>query len=67
LIVNLTCAWEEISRRTVSRGDRTLAEAEHGHRNASGHLEADLTLDSTTVSPEWLALQVANAARAERR
>jgi chloramphenicol 3-O phosphotransferase len=67
LIVNLTCAWEEISRRTVARGDRTLAEADHGYRNAGGHLEADLTLDSTAVSPEWLALQVATAARAERR
>jgi chloramphenicol 3-O phosphotransferase len=67
LLVNMTCAWEETARRTVSRGDRTLAEAEHGHRNARGHLDADLTLDSTAVSPEWLALQVARAVRARGR
>ena len=67
LLVNLTCTWAETARRTIARSNRTLAEAEHGHCNANGHLDADLTLDSTATSPEWLAIQVAKAARAVGR
>ncbi len=33
LRVHLGCTWEEIERRTLARGDRTLAEARHGHQN----------------------------------
>jgi chloramphenicol 3-O phosphotransferase len=59
LLVALTCSWEEIKRRTLARGDRTIEEAEHGYRNAGGHLCCHRTFDSTNASVEQLAVQLA--------
>ncbi len=59
LIVELTCSWAEIDRRTLARGDRTLAEAEHGYRNAGGHLVAHHSFDSTGARAEQIAEQLA--------
>ena len=59
LCVELTCAWPEIERRTLARGDRTLAEAEHGFSNAAGHLVAHHTFDSTHASAAQIAEQLA--------
>jgi chloramphenicol 3-O phosphotransferase len=58
LFVELTCSWDEIERRTLARGDRTLAEAEHGYSNAGGHFEADHTFDSSSESAEKIAAQL---------
>lgn len=46
LWVQLGCAWPELQRRTLARGDRSLAEAEGGFERAHGHLETDLQLDT---------------------
>lgn len=59
LLVELTCSWDEIKRRTLARGDRTLAEAEHGYRNAGGHLRADHAFDSSNESARQIATQLA--------
>ena len=59
LLVELTCSWEMIRERTLARGDRTLAEAENGYRNAAGHLKAHLTFDSTSTSAKEIAAQIA--------
>jgi chloramphenicol 3-O phosphotransferase len=64
LFVALTCSWDEIKSRTLSRGDRTLAEAEHGYKNADGHLSAHHTYDSTNTSAEQIAAQLAVHVRA---
>jgi len=58
VFVELTCSWEEIARRTLERNDRTLAEAEHGFRNASGHLDVHHTLDTSRSTPEQLAKEL---------
>ena len=58
LLVEITCAWPEIERRTLARGDRTLDEAAHGYRNARGHLVAHHSFDSTHASAEQLAEQL---------
>ena len=50
LLVELTCSWEEIQTRTLARGDRTIAEAEHGYRHAGGHLKFHHTFDTTSTS-----------------
>ena len=55
LLVQLHCDWEETRRRTLQRGDRSLAEAEQGFRQAGRHLEADLCLDSRAHDPAALA------------
>ena len=59
ILVALTCSWDEIRKRTLARGDRTLAEAEHGYKNAGGHLRTHHTFDSTGVSPQQIAEQLA--------
>jgi chloramphenicol 3-O phosphotransferase len=66
LLVELTCSWEEIEKRTLARGDRTLAEAEHGYRNAGGRLGAHHTFDSTSASAEQIAAQLATIMRRTR-
>ena len=66
LLVELTCSWEEIEKRTLARGDRTLAEAEHGYRNAGGRLDAHYTFDSTSASAEQIAAQIATIVRGGR-
>jgi len=59
LLVALTCSWDEIKRRTLARGDRTLAEAEHGYKNAGGHLGVHHTFESTSTSARQIAEQLA--------
>jgi chloramphenicol 3-O phosphotransferase len=59
LLVELTCSWDMIRQRTLARGDRTLAEAENGYRNAPGHLKAHHTFDSTSTSAKEIAAQLA--------
>jgi len=65
MIVTLTCPWEEIERRTRARGDRTLAEAEHGYRSTYSNLIADYSVDTATASPEQIAVQIATAIRGD--
>ena len=59
ILVALTCSWEEIKKRTLARGDRTLAEAEHGYRNAGGHLRVHHTFESTSTSARQIAEHLA--------
>ena len=58
LHVELTCSWNEIRERTLARGDRTLAEAEHGYRLAGGHLQPHCAFDSTGTSAVDIAAQL---------
>ncbi len=67
LLVELTCSWPEIHRRTLDRGDRTVEEAEHGYRNARGHLTPHLAFDTTNISPEIIAASLAVAVYDRRR
>ena len=59
ILVALTCSWDEIKKRTVARGDRTLAEAEYGFNNSSGHLGVHHTFDTTAKSPQQVAESLA--------
>jgi len=63
ILVELTCSWEEIEKRTRARGDRTLAEAEHSFRNTNPGLKPQLRFDTSRASPNELALQLAAALR----
>jgi chloramphenicol 3-O phosphotransferase len=63
LLIELTCSWEVIKARTLERGDRTLEEAEHGYKNAGGHLSAHHVFDTTRVSAEQIAEQLAKHVR----
>lgn len=63
LFVELTCSWQEIERRTLARGDRTLAEAKHGHSSAGGHLPIHHSFDSTADLPQQIARQLSVALR----
>jgi len=65
MIVTLTCPWEEIERRTQARGDRTLAEAEHGYRFTYSNLIPDYSVDTATASREQIAVQIATAIRGD--
>jgi chloramphenicol 3-O phosphotransferase len=65
IVVELTCAWKEIERRTRERGDRTLEEAELGFRSARGHLAAHHSFDTTETKPEEIARRLAAAMRAK--
>ena len=56
-VVGLHCAWEELQRRTLSRGDRTLEEARSSFDNALQHLKYDFTIDTTDLDPEQAAAQ----------
>ena len=57
-LVELTCSLEEIQTRTLARGDRTLAEAEHGYRHAGGHLKSHHVFDTTSTSAAELSTQL---------
>jgi len=61
VLVRLTCSWEETRRRTIARGDRTLAEAEHGFKTSGSHLTADLVIDTSDQTPEELADRLASS------
>jgi chloramphenicol 3-O phosphotransferase len=56
--VAITCEWEEIERRTIQRGDRTIEEARAGFEATPKHLQYDVTVDTTTKSPEETARQI---------
>jgi chloramphenicol 3-O phosphotransferase len=58
ILVELTCSWDEIQTRTLARGDRTLAEAEHGYRHAGGHLKSHHTFDTTSTSATEVSRQL---------
>ena len=49
-LVETTCAWDELVRRTKIRGDRTNEEVRRGFETGGQFLEPDCLLD-TTVSP----------------
>jgi chloramphenicol 3-O phosphotransferase len=67
VLIELTCQWPEIQRRTLARGDRTLAEAEYGYKNAHGHLTPHLVFDSTYITAEKIAADLANVLRGESK
>jgi chloramphenicol 3-O phosphotransferase len=55
-LVRLVCSWQELQRRTLARGDRTLQEVEHGFNSAAAqHLRVDCELDTTARSPGEIA------------
>jgi len=58
LLIALTCSWEEIERRTLARGDRTLEEAKRGFRAADEHLDLDRVIDTTDRDPIVVARDV---------
>ena len=64
VLVGLSCSWEEIQRRTVARGDRTIAEAEQGFRQAGGHLPYHYTFETTNIPADVIASQLAHRLRA---
>jgi chloramphenicol 3-O-phosphotransferase len=64
ILVGLTCSWEEIKKRTLQRGDRTLAEAEYGFRNAGNHLPHDYSFETTNITPEVIASHLVQRLRA---
>jgi len=61
VLVRLTCTWEETKRRTVARGDRTLAEAERGFKTSGLHLVADHVVETTNRTPRELADALASS------
>jgi chloramphenicol 3-O phosphotransferase len=67
MYVALTCSWEQIRNRTLTRGDRTLEEAEFGFKNAGGHLRVHHTFDSTSATAEEIAARLAVHMRASAR
>ena len=50
--IAVRCDWEEIRRRTISRVDRTLEEAEYGFKTSPRHLNYNFRVDTTKLSPE---------------
>jgi chloramphenicol 3-O phosphotransferase len=63
VFVGLSCSWEEIKKRTLARGDRTLAEAEHGFQKAGEHLRNDYRFETTNTPPEVIANQLVQQLR----
>jgi chloramphenicol 3-O phosphotransferase len=64
ILVGLSCSWEEIRRRTLERGDRTLEEAEYGFLNAGKYLAHHYTFETTSMPSEVIASQLARRLRA---
>lgn len=50
-LVVVTCAWDELVRRTNVRGDRTLQEVQRGFETNGRFLEADCRIDTTASTP----------------
>lgn len=63
VLVGLTCSREEIERRTLARGDRTLAEAGSGFGKAGNQLVHDYEFETTGTPPEVLASRLARCLR----
>jgi len=61
LLIGLTCSWEEIERRTLARGDRTLEEARRGYRAADEYLTLDRVIDTSSEDPLIVARAVLEA------
>ena len=59
LRVHLGCAWEEIERRTLARGDRTLAEARHGYENVVVPSGPHHHFDTTGRHAQEIAVELA--------
>ena len=57
-IVAVLCDWEEIERRTLQRGDRTVEEARQGFELAPKHLPYDLTINTTKFPPAEAAREI---------
>lgn len=57
--VAVLCDWEEIERRTILRGDRTIEEARQGFEMAPKHLRYDITINTTKLPPEEAAREIA--------
>jgi len=53
-LVETTCAWDELVRRTTVRGDRTLEEVRRGFETGGRFLEPDRVLDTSASSPASL-------------
>ena len=64
LIVELTCSWDTLRDRTLRRGDRSLAEADHGFKNGRGHIKAHLVFDTTETGAQAIAASIAAHMRA---
>jgi chloramphenicol 3-O-phosphotransferase len=58
LKIELTCDWEEIKKRTVDRGDRTLSEAKRSFSVESSAFEADVSIDTTQTSSTEIAKRI---------
>ena len=56
--VSLGCSWEEIQRRTLARGDRTLEEARHGFEHAVRPLSPPHHFDTTGRSAREIAVEL---------
>jgi len=59
LRVHLGCAWPEIERRTLARGDRTLAEARHGYENGVVPSVHHHHFDTTRRHSQEIAVELA--------
>ena len=57
--VAIRCGWEELERRTLQRGDRTIEEVRSGFAASPKHLRYDLDLDTTALSAEAAAREIA--------
>jgi chloramphenicol 3-O phosphotransferase len=55
VLVRLTCSWDEIERRTIARGDRTIEEAKRGFETSGLYLMADYEIDTTHRSSAEIA------------
>ena len=63
IFVGLFCSWEETKRRTLARGDRTLAEAEFGYHNAGKHLPHEFTFETTDTASDVVATELVRCLR----
>ena len=53
--VGVRCEWQEIERRTLQRGDRSLEEAERSFKSQHLLERYDLVIDTTAMSAEAAA------------
>lgn len=58
LRVSLVCDWDEIERRTLARGDRTLEEARHGFQHAIRPASTPHHFDTTNRSAREIAVEL---------
>ena len=58
LMVGLSCSTDELKRRELQRGDRTIGEAESQVDIIHKYCAYDVHLDSTKLSPSILAQEI---------